>query len=113
MNSFFFLLCCVLTGMFLPLIELRHEKMQVNCEKKIKDILQTSYRICLELITVFSMNKSEDINFLFGLFHFQDIKKWALLFYIYIVTGDSKNLSLISVLEEKFSNCSKTSDIFQ
>lgn len=80
--------------MFLPLIELRHEKMQANCEKKIMDILQTSYGICLELIAVLSMKKSEDGKLLFGLFHLQDIKKWALLFYIYIVTGGNKKKPL-------------------
>lgn len=60
------------------------------------------------------MKKNEDGKLLLGVFHPQDIKEWALLFYIYIVTrGKKKNLSQILVLKQKFSNCPKTSDIFQ
>lgn len=80
--------------MFLPLIEVRREKMQVNCEKKIKDVLQTSFGIHLELITMLSLKKSEDGMLFFSLFCPQDIRKWVLLFYIYIVTGGNKKTSL-------------------
>lgn len=49
------------------------------------------------------MKKSEDGKALFGLFHLQDIKKWALLFYIYIVTGgNKKNFHWFQYWRKKF-----------